>query len=493
MQKIISPDSWNFGEPVVQQIPISSRGLVGNDFNGFVKRAGYSFANKIASMDIPEGCIPLHLIAMGATEAVGPNRNGDGFREETLKAAHPTFVKYAKFYRDHKNTDPSKSYGVVKLSHYNEDMKRVELLALLNGNEKVAKEHGGFVADKEIDRLSRSGNDLPVSMAVKIAYDVCVGCGNKARTPKEYCTENNCKMGGCRNNLMTMTDSGLLYVDNPLPCRFMDISHVKRGADPTAFAHVANYLEKCASGQVMGGAALAEAWRLDVGDDVPWSFGKYDPFVKLARRVDQLERMMYHDVNREKVQNLARAFDSRVLEPLSRDDIGTPGSIKFAHTIQALRKHNIMLTLPEYIRQYDSEESEDLNEFTQKVAECLPGVFGRMVEDGTLIEYLDENLRHTSCSLGSTGYDRWAEGLQAGRSLSTEHIGTRLKYATLRGVQPKLVTSEKRASVIERDSIYDQVAKSYAAHQLVVMSQMPADTEGMPLTAGAVILQNLGN
>ncbi len=491
MYKTISPDSWDFGEPVVQQVPVSSRGLVGNDLKSFVKRAGHSFANKIASMEIPDGCIPLHLIAMGATEAVGPNRNGDGFREETLKVAHPTFVKHAKFYRDHKNTDPSQSYGIVKLSHYNDDMRRVELLAFLNGNSKVARDHGGLVADKELERLGRAGNDLPVSMAVKIANDVCVGCGNKARTPKEYCDEFTCKMGGCRNNLMKLTDRGLLYVDNPLPCRFIDISHVKRGADRTAFAHVANYLEKQAAGQVMGGAALAAAWQADVTEDIPWACGKYDHFTKLAMQLDQLEKVMFNRHNRTRSEQLAMAFHPGLLAPITQDTLGTPGSIKFAHTVQALTKNQIILTLPEYLRQY-SPGNRDINvhEVAEKVANHLPGVFGRMTEDGTLIEYLDESLRHTNCSLGSTGYDKWAESLAANRSLDMRSVGNRLKIAALRNLKPTLRTHEKQASHDESDTLFEEAARSYAAHELVVLSQMPADSRGMPLTAGAVILQN---
>lgn len=113
-----------------------------------------------------------------------------------------------------------------------------------------------------------------------------------------------------------------------------------------------------------------------------------------------------------------------------------------------------------------------------------------MAEDGTLIQHLDESLRHTSCNLTHTGYDRWAEKLASNRSLDMRKISQRLKVAALRGLTPRLISNEKQASFGEYDPHLEDVARDYAAYQLVVLSQMPSDPAGKPLTAGAVILQN---
>src|SRR5688500_9595764 len=215
--KIIIPSSWNLGDAICQQIKLSNAGLVGSDYGVLVKRAGADAAAwiKKALANFPKDCVPLHVIAMGATEGYGPNRNGDGFKEASLKRYCDTFVKYAKHYRHHKNKDPKNCYGNVKAALYNDPMRRVELLIALNANEKAAKAYGGFVADKEIEMIE-SGKDIPVSMACKVAYDVCSGCGNKAKNRSEYCTEDNCKYGGCRDNLTNVASDGhILHVDNP--------------------------------------------------------------------------------------------------------------------------------------------------------------------------------------------------------------------------------------------------------------------------------------
>lgn len=164
MLKIVTADSWPFNEPAMQLVKFSSRGLRGSDLDSLVKRAGHAFANQLMDYRPQPGEIPVHMLAMGSTEAYGPNRNGDGFKEATCRRFHDTFVKSAKVYRHHKNTDPKISYGTVKCSTYNESMRRVELLLLLNATKEAAEKNDGFVADQEIEKLAR-GEDIPGSMA----------------------------------------------------------------------------------------------------------------------------------------------------------------------------------------------------------------------------------------------------------------------------------------------------------------------------------------
>lgn len=170
MLKIISDnawagDLWNEDNPRCALIKRSSRGVV--DRGSFIKRAAASsdeLLSKIDGMDVKPGEELIHLIALGATEAYGPNRNGDGFSKEASRKYHDTFVKHAHFYRDHKNTDPKKSYGIVKASAFNEAMSRIELIVALNANEKAAKANNGLVADREMEKLA-SGKDIALSMA----------------------------------------------------------------------------------------------------------------------------------------------------------------------------------------------------------------------------------------------------------------------------------------------------------------------------------------
>jgi hypothetical protein len=99
--KIITPGSQDFREPVMTQIKLARGGLRGGDLQAFVKRASVQFVDKLASLRFAPGEVPVHLIAVGATEFYGPNRNGDGFKEATCREFHPTFQKYARWYRNH--------------------------------------------------------------------------------------------------------------------------------------------------------------------------------------------------------------------------------------------------------------------------------------------------------------------------------------------------------------------------------------------------------
>lgn len=161
-------DLWDEENPRVALVKYASNGISGLDKQAFVKRASEETSEellkKVAQMEVKPGEELVHLIAMGTTEAYGPNRNGDGFSKKACIQYHPTFVKHARFYRNHKNKDPQKSYGIVKASAYNPAMSRIELIVALNGNEKAAKANGGLVADKEMEKLA-SGEDIAVSMA----------------------------------------------------------------------------------------------------------------------------------------------------------------------------------------------------------------------------------------------------------------------------------------------------------------------------------------
>lgn len=188
MLKVISSDAWKDSlwsdeTPRSALIKCSSRGVV--DRKSFVKRACASsdeLLDKFASMEKKPGEEYVHLIGLGSTEAYGPNRNGDGFSEAACRKYHPTFVKDARVYRDHKNTDKTKSYGIVKASAFNEAMSRVELIVALNATEAAAKANKGLLADKEMEKLA-AGKDLPVSMACLTNPDYPILTRDKGYVP----------------------------------------------------------------------------------------------------------------------------------------------------------------------------------------------------------------------------------------------------------------------------------------------------------------------
>lgn len=241
MIKAFSPDHFNLGDEAQSEIlRFSSRGLD----SGQVKRANMFF-RLIEDYTPSRDKTAVHTIAMTASERFGFNRNGDGWKRANLIRDHPTFVSHAKVFRHHKNTSLDPSYGTVRAALYNDEMDRVELLMELD-NSKCAE---------ELSLLERKGS-YPVSMACKIAHDVCSICENKAKTPREYCWHVKEALG------KIMDDGKIVGVDNP-NSTFFDISRVVRPADRVA------YTLKTASAGPIGGAALAEELGYSV-DQIPF-------------------------------------------------------------------------------------------------------------------------------------------------------------------------------------------------------------------------------
>lgn len=242
-EKTIDIADYQRDEPALALVKAGSRGLIGHDLGVFIKRAGHTLITHLD--EVRPGEVPVHLFAVGATEKYAFNRNGDAFNAATCRSQHPTFVKCAKFFRNHKNRDGDPSYGRVIASCFNEDMQRIELLVGLNGTKEAAERNGGFIADKELNKLE-DGRDIGVSMGCKIAFDVCSFCGNQAPNRDHYCDVRDryspkgvlipaCSGFGCRTGLTKIASNGQgQFVENP-NCVYTDISHVDRGAERIAF------------------------------------------------------------------------------------------------------------------------------------------------------------------------------------------------------------------------------------------------------------------
>ena len=164
MVKLIDPSGWNWDRPVATMIKVSSRGLIGADRSDFIKSAGHCFLPFIDNIKVAKDEVPVHLIALGASDFWGFNRNGDGFKSATCRERYRTFEKHARYYRNHSNKPDSPAYGYVKAAAYNEAMHRVELLPMLYATKEAADRNNAHVADREIQKLA-NGEDLPVSMA----------------------------------------------------------------------------------------------------------------------------------------------------------------------------------------------------------------------------------------------------------------------------------------------------------------------------------------
>lgn len=483
--KWISPGAQDFHEPVAQMVKISSRGLLGLDRHIFIKRAGAEFAHHLDRVKFAADEIPIHLLAIGATEFYGPNRNADGFTCATCQRKHDTFTKYARFYRDHANKDPARSYGHVKMSVWHDPMKRIELLCGLNGNEEAARRNGGLVADREMEKLSRD-LDIPVSMACRVPNDVCSSCGNHARTRAEYCDsiENGgfCKAGGLKHNLgRLLADGHVLHADNPDPT-FFDISHVFRPAD--RIAYVMGRLEKAAAaGAVQSGAEMAEMLGISLPYELrvpPSALPAAAAQIKLAYQLADLEREAMS-------RSWAAAFASE-----TRGDVVLPEAKreKFAQILRALVDERMVLPTEHFIRLVTDLPEKQAADVAAVVNAYLPGVYGRLIASRDFENVVSQN-PYTPAASAPVALQGWAAKFAADLSLAPNHLERRLQLAAIRRVTiPELSSSCDTEKLAAAGGPAAEMATQYALYKLAFLSAVQSTANDLPLTASFIVLQN---
>lgn len=500
--KIILPAGWDWAVPVASMVKLGHDGRMGpNDRYDFIKRAGDYGANifqrQMDSIKFAKDEIPVHVIALGAKEAWGPNRNGDAFTEATLKQAHDTFVKHAHWFRNHKNKkeEGHPHYGVVKASAYNPQMRRVELLVGLPTTTKAAELLGcNGPADREFEKLSR-GEDLAVSMACRVPYDVCSGCHNRARTRKEYCKEANCKFGGCSDNLTRLVKVGndvhLLHVENPNPI-FFDISDVYRPADRTAYAGRADWVKAAEDGYGIDGAKLAE----EMGIHAPMSvalaqadvnIGDWHPRIaaqiKLAHALAAFESrpdLWYNDL-------VKRAFDTALQPSIDLASVGldTTDREKLAASLGALADQRIILAMRDFARMTKRAE------LSEAATRCLNGVYRRMIADGTLEQSLSDNRYAPSTKLASFKHRQAAIRLAPVYSLEKDAVDSRCRQSVCRGLD---IPNPKSTFGIEKNAHdspdVEKLARDYACYKVSALCHISAFDSEFMLTARLSACQN---
>jgi hypothetical protein len=481
--KVVEPSSFNFDEALAAFVKLSRRGLIGQDFKALEKRAGWVFADRIKKAQFAPGEVPVHLIALGATESVGPNRNGDGFREDACRSSHDSFVRKAKFFRDHQNhasRDPH--YGTVKLSAYNDAMRRVELVVGLYETKEAAAKTGGRVADQELEKLAKE-EVIPVSMSCRVSHDSCSSCGNKAKSRKEYCRGTHeggrCKHGGLANNMAKVAADGhVLHADNPDPV-FFDISNVGKQADYTAYA-LGVVKAAAQQGRVVSGAELAELLGVTAPAELLALEGlclpaRLEGRLKLAKALAEREAELAWGAQAED-----RALALGLPHPLAALNLERPlTKAALADTVAALTAHRVPLSLPDFLALTGRAPAG----LAEKAAAYLPGAFGRLLADPDLERLLEADPLPAAPAAGpaaSLEKRAWAYGLAPAWSLAPAHVQARVRRAAYAG--QSAATLAKAAARVD-DRAASEAARDYARYRLACLeawaSERPAEAAAL--------------
>lgn len=470
--------SWHqsmlHGERPVSLMKCASSGLgSGGDFRALVKRAGHYVADMVRGIKFASGEVPVHSIALGAEEWYGPNRNGDGFSEAACRKYHKTFEKYARAYRDHENKDPAKSYGIVKLAIYNEPMHRIELILAYNATKEAALRNGGLVADKELDLLEK-GADFDTSMACRVPFDVCSVCNNRAKTRADYCTSikegGMCKGGGLKNNIATILGDGTqVFAHNPDPCWF-DNSMVWRHADRIASA---TGMLKAAGDRRIGGAEMAEL----MGVTAPWSVILLDagPATELAVKLAGIEKRVENGHFRDSL-NLGMFGDET--------DQWTKHGGTIPQALSALASQKVVMPVEGFVQLVTGREWSQ--EKIAAVKSRLPGVYSRMIEDGSIDKLASENPYTITNDVPPLRVRQWAERLATGHAFTRQGLTKRALAQGIYRSAPEVRTPAASESTVAAE----ELARSFAMYKLAFLQTVLVKDSEIELTCAAVVRQN---
>jgi len=307
------------------------------------------------------------------------NRNGDFFPEEALKKYHKTFEIYGHFHRNHKNKVNDPKYGYVEKSIYNSRMHRVELIIAIDNTKNV-----------DILQMLENKEDIAVSMAAKLPYDICSICDHRRTKPgREFtCIHIN-------DELTKLYEDGRqVYAINWEP-RFFDISKVFKPADRTAYVFKKVESDKIeespisTSGRIYMKEFLNKEAGLEKAAHMEEKEARrvVDRMVKLAtiKKLAELEKQIEGEVikkvpseDKSKIRAVSFSVDKdanlpdKVLEKLREN---SPKN-SLASTADA----GIVLRLPEFLKVLLGTKNVD-EDLVNRTKPEIRGIFGKLLKE----------------------------------------------------------------------------------------------------------------
>lgn len=435
--KFISPSDYVRDEPPLETVKVAQRRTMRGDRCAFEKRAGAVFDYEEVIKVAKPGEYLVHVIALGCDEMFGPNRNGDTFSIDTCRRFHPTFKKYARWYREHAHHDPERSYGVVKLSAFNERDGRIELIVALNATKEAAQRNKGLIADKEIELLE-SGKDVAVSMACKVAYDVCSGCGNRARNRSEYCTASMCKYGGLRENIgRAFEDGHVLRAFNPEP-KFFDISYVYRPADRIAYS----------IGVIKSGSA-------------PWLY-PLPTAAEVRKQLETLGTLAYLERTHYGTIKSASVWSPGVFRVKEAADLVR--YMEVPEAVYLLTKAAVVLPVEDFLIGFGNLTEKEACAVGQQVRPKLAGVFNRLLKQDDVTDLLRHNFFYPRPpDIVTSQAERVLEKLASYRSI----LDPRVEYSSSKFTKSATYNFSNPIP----DSKLTELADTYGLYQLASLSE----------------------
>jgi hypothetical protein len=427
----------------------------------------------------------LHIIALGAYEGTGFNRNGDMFTEKDCIDNHHYFKDSDRaVHRFHKNKKDDPKYGNIKAAAYNNAMKRIELVVGLD-NDKCAD---------ILDEQERTGN-TNWSMASKQAYDICTWCNHKAKTDKDRCEHIPDKIGEINKY------GQMCGMHNPDP-RWFEMSYVKRPADRIGMS-----LGKMASADVLRPMLPSDYLQIYTGfqppDDEVYiskkASDKRELLLKLAAMEKHVDGISKSKSPKGKDKFIAENAHKMAPQPMQDQDINTMRGFDPSKMLRALADAGIVLNPEDFSKYVFGNRIDQQN--VQGMKTHLPHAFSNAAEGHSGEVVNNEKFEPSSSDMAHPDMKKHVNGLQENHSMFEGPQARRIIIITMMGgpEDAQHGQSQQRPRgrnlyqppVEQTKEAFDkELAKQYVAYKLAALNYLGENnklTDEVLLTA---VIQN---
>jgi hypothetical protein len=426
------------------------------------------------------------VIALGAYEGTGANRNGDIFKEACCIDNYKTFIKSGSkkdgkydgraLNRHHKNKPEDPKYGNIKAAAYNHKMKRIELIIGMD-NDKCAE---------EIQKLAE-GKQINVSMAAKVAYDKCTWCGHEAKTDNHRCEHIPKSLGEINKQ------GEMCSMDNINP-RWFELSIVGRPADRIGMslklASDHAYIKTASDYKVLYPGFVAPDDDYGILRISKHAAEKRSLVKKLAAIEKHIE-----GIAKKGPSNSSEKYISEQKSKLKHSDNISDETIdelrKFepSQLLKALADHGIIFSPEDFVKYLFGAHAlkQSSGGMFGKIRQHLPSMFSDMEEDGD-DEINEERYEPSQGSLMPKGLMRMVRNLFEDHSLFDKPAHGRIMKITIVKKMPTAKLQPKEE--ISKEAAVKQLAKQYAAYKLAALQYLDSQNNLDDDTIYNALVQN---
>lgn len=409
------------------------------------------------------------VIALGAYEGTGANRNGDIFKEAECIKNYKTFIKSGSRNKDgsydgralnrhHKNKPEDPKYGNIKAAAYNKKMKRIELIIGMD-NDKCAE---------EIQKLAE-GKQINVSMAAKVAYDKCTWCGYEAKDDRHRCKHIPKELGEINKR------GEMCSMDNINP-KWFELSIVGRPADRIGMSlklasdtkYVPNYRE------LYPGFVVPPDYPGDHLYISKHAEEKRGLVKKLAAIEKHLDAIMKEGPKNSKdkyiVEHKAKLNES---DSISESTLEELRKFEPSKLLKALADQGILFSPEDFVKYlFGTKSLSNSGDLFSQLKSRLPRVFSDISEDGDHA-INEEKYDPSAHSLLPKELLKTVQRLFDDHSLFDKPVhGRIMKITIIKGLKNNKSRDKEDRKYLSKESAIKELANQYAAYKLAALKYL---------------------